>query len=500
MKAKTETRTMQERPPIIVVMGHIDHGKSSLLDYIRKSSIVEGEAGGITQHVAAYEVEHEIAGEKKRVTFIDTPGHAAFTSIRARGVTVADIAILVVSAEEGVKEQTLEALESIKESGIPYVVAITKIDKPAANVDKIKTDLLENGIYVEGYGGSVPFAAVSSKTGEGMNDLLDTLLLVAQMEELTGDTSLDAEGFVLEAHRDPRRGIAASLIVTNGSMKSGMAVAAKGAIAPLRIMEDGTGKEVRKAAFSTPVLVVGFDEMPPVGSPFKAYKNRRAAEKARGGNTKQPKAEYAKGDEEVFVLPIVIKADATGSLEAIRSQLEQMGNEHARVRVIHGDIGPISEGDVKTALASGTQAGVVGFNEEADPAALELARQNEMPITSFSIIYELTEYVGNLLTQFSPKRHVEEIVGRARVMKNFSRQKKSQVIGGKVEEGVLEKGIKIRILRRGTKVGEAKISNLQTNRQNVNKVDEGSEFGGQFESESEIAAGDILESVIVREV
>ena len=254
-------------------MGHVDHGKSTLLDFIRKSNIVAGEAGGITQHVAAYEVEREKNGAKKRITFIDTPGHAAFSTIRARGANVADIAILVVAADDGVKAQTLEALAQIREANIPFIVAINKIDKPNADINKTHASLLEQNVFLEKLGGDVPWAAVSAKAGTGVEDLLDLILLVAEINDFKADPSASATGYLIEAHRDQKRGIAATLIITNGTLESGQAVLAGDAIAPVRIMEDHLGKSLKSATFSTPISLVGFDELPNVGENFTTYKN-----------------------------------------------------------------------------------------------------------------------------------------------------------------------------------------------------------------------------------
>ena len=272
-----------ERPPVVVVMGHVDHGKSTLLDFIRKSNIVAGEAGGITQHVAAYEVVRPSTstGQSKKITFIDTPGHAAFSAIRARGANVADIAILVVAADDGVKAQTLEALAQIREAKIPFIVAINKIDKPNANIERTQASLLEQNVFLEKFGGDVPWVAISAKAGTGIEELLDVILLVAEMNELKSDPSVPATGYVIEAHRDQKRGIAATLIITDGTLSSGMAVLAGRAIAPVRIMEDHSGKSLKSATSSTPITLVGFDELPGVGETFHAYKNKHDAEHVR---------------------------------------------------------------------------------------------------------------------------------------------------------------------------------------------------------------------------
>ena len=495
----TKPSTHTERPPIVVVMGHVDHGKSTLLDFIRKSNTVEKEAGGITQHVAAYEVEREKDGGKKRITFIDTPGHAAFQAIRARGANVADIAILVVAADDGVKPQTLEALASIKGADIPYVVAINKIDKPNSSVERTQASLMQEGVYLEKLGGDVPWAAISAKTGQGVEELLDLVLLVAEMHEMKGDPAAPAEGYVIEAHRDPKRGLAATLIVTNGTLKSGMAVLAGRSISPVRIMETTSGASLREASFSTPVQLVGFDELPDVGTTFCAYKNKRGAEEARpplppAGSTAGAAAQTS-GEEggEHFFMPLIVRADASGSLEAIEHEMARLGDEHSSLRIVLSGIGTISENDVKTALAGSVQAVVIGFNVKVDPVAEEYARQHSVRIETFDIIYKLTERLEELLHETRPKRVVEEVVGRAKVLKQFSSRKDTHVVGGSVAEGYLARGAHVRVTRRGAIIGTGKIKNLQSHKADVERVETGSEFGAQISCPFEIAQGDSFE-------
>src|SRR3990167_9039454 len=308
MTSKPDNSTA-ERPPIVAVLGHVDHAKSTLLDFSRHANVVAGEAGGITQHVAAYEVEREKNGGKKRITFIDTPGHAAFSAIRARGASAADIAILVVAADDGVKAQTLEALQSIRDAGTPFIVAINKIDKPNADQERTIRMLLDEKVYLEKYGGDVTWAAISAKNGTGVEELLDLILLVAEMEGFKGDTSAPAHGYIIEAHRDQRRGLAATLIIKNGILKSGMAVLAGHAIAPVRIMESTAGKLLKEATFSTPVQLIGFDSLPQVGEEFHTYKNKRAAEEARPAlvpmDRSAAKAPLPEGETGPFEMPII---------------------------------------------------------------------------------------------------------------------------------------------------------------------------------------------------
>lgn len=487
-----------ERPPIVVVMGHVDHGKSTLLDFIRKSNTVAKEAGGITQHVAAYEVEREREGKKKRITFIDTPGHAAFKAIRSRGANVADIAILVVAADDGVKAQTLEALQSIREAKIPYIVAINKIDKQNANIERTQATLMEQHVYLEKLGGDVPWAAISAKAGTGVEELLDLILLVAEIQEYKADLGGSATGYVIEAHRDQKRGIAATLIITGGTLESGMAVLAGRAVSPVRIMENHLGKTLKEATFSTPVQLIGFDELPDVGAPFKAFKNKKAAEEARPAPAAQKQVPTGQQGEQ-FWLPVIVRADTTGSLEAIAHECIGVGDEHARVSIVQSGIGNVSEGDVKAAMAGATQAVILGFNVGVDAIATEYARQHGVHIETFDIIYKLTERLHEVLKERSPRRVIEEIVGRAKILKQFSSRKMEHVVGGSVSEGYVAKNADIRVVRRNVTLGEAKMINIQTNKQNVQRVDAGTEFGAQIEAEFEIAQGDVLEAVVKKE-
>lgn len=488
-----------ERPPIVAVLGHVDHGKSTLLDFIRKANTVAKEAGGITQHVAAYEVEHDLPagrqdgnGTKKRITFIDTPGHAAFQAIRARGAKIADIAILVVAADDGVKAQTLEALESIKASGTSFVVAINKIDKPNADLSRTQASLLEHHIYLEKLGGDIPWTAISAKTGAGVDELLDLILLVAELAELKAEVDTQASGYVVEAHRDEKRGIAATLIIRNGTLKSGMAVRAGRAIAPVRIMEDHRGKAFKDASFSTPVTLYGFDELPEVGSEFVSYKKKGEAEADRPALEKTMLNSVEEDTSGKFHLPVIVRADVTGSLEGIAHEVAKIGDDYMDARIVLSGIGAISEADVKAAIASKTPAVILGFDVPVDSLAREAARQHGVQIETFNIIYKLAERVEELMKEKAPKRVVEEKLGRAKLLAHFSSKRETHLVGGSILEGRLEKGAQVRIMRKQEPMGVGKISGLQKNKQNVDRVEDG-EFGAQITSEVEIFQGDVLE-------
>lgn len=489
-----------ERPPVVVVMGHVDHGKSTLLDYIRKANTVAKEAGGITQHVAAYEVTHTKGGAEKRITFIDTPGHAAFQTIRARGANIADIAILVVAADDGVKAQTLEALESIRQSKVPFLVAINKIDKPNADIMRTQNSLAEHGVYLEKMGGDIPWVALSAKNGTGVEELLDLLLIIAELAEMKADTSIPATGYVIEAHRDPKRGLAATLIITNGTLENGMAVCAGTGIAPVRLMENHLGKALKTATFSTPVVLVGFDDLPTVGETFTAYHSKKEAEVART-EALSKKAQNSAPEALVegrYLYPIVVRADTTGTLDAIRLELGKLGDEYMGVTIVQGGIGDISEGDVKAAVSTkSAHPMVIGFNAHIDATAHALAQRDGVRIETFSIIYKMTERLEELMKLSAPKRTIETILGRARILKLFSEKRNVHLVGCSILEGVLVRGKRVRITRKGETVGEGVVLNIQSARQNVAKIESGAECGMEVEVEAELAGGDIIEYVDV---
>ncbi len=499
MKTTTDTKSTI-RPPVIVIMGHVDHGKSALLDYIRKSNIVAGEAGGITQHISAYEIEHKHEDSNKKITFIDTPGHAAFSAMRARGAGVADIAVLVVSAEDGVKTQTLEALASIKSAGIPYIVAINKIDLPAADIQRTKNTLVEHEIYIEGMGGDIPWVAISAKTGEGIEDLLDTMLLIAEMEELTADSSKRATGVVIESHRDNKRGIAATLIIKNGTLKSGQQVVAGGAIAPVRILESFSGKTITEATFSSPVSLVGFDELPEVGAAFTAYDNKKDATLTRSTykaiSDNRPDT-IVDGDK--FVMPLILKADTCGSLEAIECELKKLESDRVSIRVLERGIGTIGEADLKMALSK-TGSVVLAFNTKIDATATEVARQHGILVKDFNIIYELLQWLEAHITEHRPKIEVERVVGEAKVLAHFSECRQGgytiQTVGGRVLSGQIRTGNKVQIYTHDNQnKGDGHIVTVQSGKTAVDNVNTDQEFGTQIKTEIEIVKGDTIKCI-----
>jgi translation initiation factor IF-2 len=478
----------------VVVLGHVDHGKSSLLDFIRKSAIVASEAGGITQHTAAYEVTHTTStGAEKRITFIDTPGHEAFAAQRRRGASLADIAILVVSAEDGVKAQTKEALAAIKESNIPYIVAINKIDLPAADIEKTLTTLAENEVYVEGRGGDVPYALVSAKRGDGIPELLELITLSAELQELTGDPAVPAEGIIVEAHRDPKTGISATFIIKNGTLTTGMFLASEGAYAPVRGMNDSRGTKIEKASFASPVIVVGWSALPEVGGAVTAHTKKKEAEEAAVMTQRQRTVTEApeSGDDESAIIPLIIKADVVGSLGAVKHEVGKLTDDRVKFKMIHADVGAISEADIKRA-GGDARTVIVGFNVALENGVRELAQRVGVRIETNSIIYKLSEWLAGVLQERRPKRLTEEKYGTAKVLKIFSKTHTKQIVGARVEEGAFKVGGTLQILRRGEEIGKGKILELQQGKQNTGQVAEGTEFGTKIDSSVEIASGDTL--------
>ncbi|MEX2013846.1 MAG: translation initiation factor IF-2 [Parcubacteria group bacterium] len=487
------------RPPVVAILGHIDHGKSTLLDYIRKTAVTASEAGGITQHASAYEITHTAKdGRSVRITFLDTPGHEAFASIRTRCADVADMAALVVSAEDGVKPQTLEVLKHIKECALPYVVVITKIDKPSADVLRTKQNLAENEIYVEGYGGNTPVVELSSKTGQGVDEFLEMIGLMAEMERKYADRDSLGSGIIIETRRDAKRGVTAVGIIKDGTVRQGVFAASSGAIAPVRFLLDAEGKMVEELSFSSPVQIVGWDNMPGVGQEFKTFlKKDEALSFATSGKDKvRDKEPQTVESEDRHILPLVIKADTAGSLEAITGECKKLSRERIVPKIILSTVGNINENDVKSAL-SAAGAVILGFNTKVDAQAAHLAERSGVPILTFSIIYELTDKVKELLSEKEPRVEVEEVVGASKVLKLFGISKGKQVIGGRVLSGLIKRGAQVKIVRREAELGKGTVKELQQSKIATDSAGEGTEFGAMIESKIEIAPGDVLNAVVL---
>jgi translation initiation factor IF-2 len=498
-KPKIES-SLSPRQPVIAVLGHVDHGKSSLLDYIRKTNIVDGEAGGITQRISAYEVEVSLDKKtKNRITFLDTPGHAAFQSMRERGVEIADIAILIVSAEDGVKAQTLEAWKTIDARKLPYVVAINKIDKPGADTQKTKNSLVENGIYIEGYGGDIPCVEISAKTGQGIDFLLETLLLLVDIHNLTCTLASDATGLVLESFIDQKRGISATLVIKDGTLPASGAILSGTALSPIRIIEDFMGKTIKEPKAGQPILVTGFDEIPTSGAIFISSKDKKSIEKiceeVRHNKVKEVLDPRVYRNAKM-VIPIIVKADSLGTLNAVVSELKKRETKDIKIKVVAEGVGTLSEGDIM--LASGDKETVImSFAVKSERGALDQAERFGFTIHSFDIIYKLSEWFDTIVQERMPYEEIQEISGKLTIIKNFSSQKDKHVIGGKVTEGLIKLGGLVKIERRGFDLGKGKIVELQLQKIKTKEVIEGNECGLMIETKVEMVPGDIVSAITI---
>jgi translation initiation factor IF-2 len=397
----------------------------------------------------------------------------------------------MVSAEDGVKPQTLEALESIKQAGIPYVVAINKIDKPGADLNRTQSSLIENEIYIEGMGGDIPWTAISAKQGQGIDELLDLVILAADLADLKGDTNAVASGKIIEGKMDPKRGNTATLIVTNGTLSSGQFVVAGRAFSPVRIMEDFQGKNVREASLSTPVRIVGFNEIPEVGSEFTTVASKKEAEALVEHNVQTPAiTANQSAPTDLPVIPILIKADVLGTIDAIQHELDKFQSDRISVKVIDTGVGDINVNDVQNVSAT-QEAIMVGFNVKVERPAQDLADRLEVEIDTFNVIYELAEWLDSALKNRTPKREERVETGKVKILKHFSVQKHTHVLGGRLDEGEIKLNQATKILRRDIEIGTGVIKNLQQMKSDVKKVTEG-EFGMQLETKAEIAPGDYL--------
>ena len=476
-----ENKNTISRPPVVVIMGHVDHGKTKLLDYIRKTSVAEKEAGGITQHIGAYEIVYK----NRKITFLDTPGHEAFSKLRSRGAKAADIAVLVVAADDGVKPQTIEALEHIKKDGLPFVVAINKIDKPESNPEKVKKELSENDVLVESWGGKIPSVEIAAKTGKNINELLDLIELLADLNELKADPAKPAEGVVIETRMDPRRGGVASLLILGGTLEIGDYILSGKSGGKIKILEDFLGNSIKKASFSSPVSVVGWNELPLVGEKFATDKMpftpaQKLAKKIGEFIEKTFEETLEKKENKIYV---IIKADVSSSAEALKESFLKMD-----VKVLKSEAGNVSENDLKMAAVS--NAIVVAFNVKVDPAVS--AWQN-LTLISGNVIYEVLDGAKKVIEERLKPEVLREEIGRLEVLASFRQEKNRQVVGGKVISGEIVKGVKMEITRNETIIGQGRIISLESEKKETGKVLAGKEAGiGVDVGEPKIIAGDII--------
>jgi len=479
------------RPPVVVVLGHVDHGKSSLLEAIRDFKITAKESGGITQHIGAYEVEDK----NGKITFIDTPGHEAFSAMRARGAEVADIALLVVDATQSVQPQTKEAIMAIKRAEIPIIVVINKMDLPNANPNKIKGELAKVDVSVESFGGTIPSVEVSAKEKTGIDELLEVILLVADLQDLKSEKDAPLEGLIIESYMDGHKGPVATAIIKKGTLRKKDIIATDLALAKVKSIKDFQGKEITEALPSRPVIILGFESVPAVGEKFKAYKSFEEAQEEI--KKEIPKREIGSNvlvsDPDKKVLNIVLKGDVFGSLEAIEAMLKNLPQDKVILRILKSEVGDISETDAK--IAEMAKAVIIGFRVKISPTVMQFMKNDlakKLRIKTFEIIYELIQDVRRGLEKTLEPEIVRTEIGKLRTILVFWAEKNRQIVGGKITEGELKKGLKLEILRESKKIGAGRIINLQRDKKDIDKLSKGDEAGILFEGDVKIEKGDIL--------
>jgi translation initiation factor IF-2 len=501
------------RPPVVTIMGHVDHGKTSLLDAIRESAVVETEAGGITQHIGAYQVD--VDGRK--VTFLDTPGHEAFTAMRARGAKVTDIAVLVVAADDSVMPQTKESISHARAAEVPIVVAVNKIDLPDANPDRVKADLASEGLQPEDWGGDTQFALVSAKQKQNLDDLLERILLVADAElELTANPKAEASGPIIESRLDVGRGAVATMLVQRGTLRVGDAIVAGDAHGKVRALYDYRGDKVKDARPGTPVEILGFDTPPPAGELARVVENEREArhlaqrrgqrlrteqlaQRSKGGVSLETLfSQLQEGGGVVQDLNLILKGDVGGSVEAAVSELAKIEHPEVRVSVIHQGVGPITEGDIM--LAATSNALVVGFNVRPNAEARALAEREGVDIRTYRVIYQLTEDIEQALVGMLSAVQTEEVIGEAEVRALFKVSRLGTIAGCMVTSGVVRRNSQVRVIRDGTVIYDTTIAQLKRFKEDAREVAEGFECGILLDGFNDVKEGDVLEAYETREV
>ncbi len=480
---------------MVVVMGHVDHGKTSILDYIRKTHITDKESGGITQHIGASVAEFN----GKNITFIDTPGHEAFSQMRIRGSKIADIAILVVAAQEGFKPQTKEAANAIKKAGIPVIVAINKTDLPQANIDKVKHDLQQEDLLTEDWGGNVPTINVSAKTGAGINDLLEMILLVAEIENLQADLAAPANGVIIESSLDRQRGPSASIILQSGALEPGKIIATDSALGKIKSLEDSRGNKIEKLLPSHPAIAIGLDEVPIAGEMFSEFEGLEAARDFVIAKQREAKLNVQKISPEALSdgqksLNLVLKADVLGSLEVLKETICQIPQESVALNILDAGAGEISLNDIKTARAAREAGGVtiIGFRVKTNPDAKAMAERDKIRVMNFDVVYEAIEWLRAYMEKIRTPKTERKDWGKMKVILSFWSDKKRQIVGGKMIEGEVKKNVKIEVLRGEEMVGQGRLVNLQKNKKDIPHASKGDEVGILFEGDQKIEEGDYL--------
>lgn len=488
---KQPDNKLPTRPPVVVILGHVDHGKTSLLDYIRKTKVAEKESGGITQHIGAYQIEYN----GKSITFIDTPGHEAFSAMRSRGAKVADIAILVVAGEEGIKPQTKEAISHIKKAGLATIVAITKTDKPTAQPEKIKTELSNEGLAVESRDGDIPSVNVSSKTGQGVDELLEVILLVAEMRDMRADPSKPAVGVVIESYRDSLRGPTATLLIQDGTLKLKDVVLAESTCGAIKRMENWQGKTLETATAAQPISVLGLEEAPLVGEKWRVAEDidlarEKAEKKGLHEQKKRARAEVLEIDPGKKVLNIILKADFLGSLEALQESLKSIKSDEVVLRILQAEVGDISESDIK--LAESARAKIIGFRVKLPSFYNQSAEQKNVDISLFKVIYELIQKVREQMADLLAPEIIRTDLAKLKAIALFKKDKSGQIIGAKVLSGKVENGLWIDVVRGEENLGRGKVLHLQYEKKDADTVGVGKNAGIFFQGNVDIELDDVL--------
>jgi translation initiation factor IF-2 len=502
--------SLQQRPPVVTIMGHVDHGKTTLLDSIRESSVVSTEAGGITQHIGAYQVD--VDGGRK-VTFLDTPGHEAFTAMRARGAKVTDVAVLVVAADDGVMPQTVEAIDHARAASVPIVVAVNKIDKEDANPERVRGELVNHGLQPEEWGGDTIFVDVSAKAKENLDQLLEMLLLQSDVLELKANPSAEASGVIIDSRLDVGRGPVATLLVQRGTLRVGDAVVAGDAWGRVKALNDYNGKRVKEAGPAVPVEILGFDKPPPAGEFCHVVENDRIARQMAQKRAQRIRTEMlarrnkAVSLEDLFSavqegavqeLGLIIKADVQGSVEAAEGEIAKIQHPEVTVSVIHSGVGGITASDINLAAAS--NAIVVGFNVRPNAEAKALAEREGVDIRTYKVIYQLTEDIQQALIGMLAPEQVEEILGEAEVRQTFKVSRLGTIAGCMVTSGVIQRGAQVRLIRDGAIVHDGRIATLRRVQDDVREVQQGFECGLTIDGYNDVKEGDVLEVYTVKEV
>ncbi|MEK7171024.1 MAG: translation initiation factor IF-2 [Patescibacteria group bacterium] len=490
----TDTKTSQPRPPIVTIMGHVDHGKTSLLDFIRQSNIAAGETGGITQHISAYQIEFKATDSlKRKITFVDTPGHEAFSALRAHGASITDLVILVVAADDGIKPQTLEALHHARTSNVPVIVAINKFDLPGANIERVKQQLVEHDLAPEEWGGKTVVVPVSAKTGEGVDHLLEMIILTTDLLELKADPAAASEGIVIEANMDKQRGPIATVLIYNGTLRAGQVVVTGGTYGRIKVLEDDLGRQIASAGPATPAMIMGLKAVPIFGDRLIVAPNEKVAKTMVTQSIDKTKAASSEDDNH---LKIVLKTDVGGSLAALEESISKLKVKDATVEILSSGIGAVNENDIN--LAKPAKAIIVAFHSTPTKRIKDLAEKEGVELREFWIIYEALDLLTEKLKKIATPVYVREELGRLKILQVFSQKKDVAIAGGDVTQGIVTMADEVVAYRDKEEIGTAKMTGLKIGKVSVDQAEVGQQCGVGLEGAPALEKGDVLAFVKIR--